>query len=148
MLLIDGVRGILTGAGVEDDTVQQILDMLNEAKGAVRKGGDIEMAPAASYGGASTAAELGTHAGKAHHHVVAAMTQMVEGLGMYHQSVEHFRQDVHETDATEATEYTRRAQRSGDVNVDQLIDMGNACNTPTDFSTNTTCEVPAEGSDQ
>ena len=148
MVLIDGVWGILTDAGVEDTTVQQILTTLEDARTTVKAGERIELTPASSYGGAPTAAELGVHAGKAHHHVVEAMAQMVKGLGLYYENVEHLRKDVHRTDEDQAGEYARRVQRANDVQTQPLLDMGNACTTPTDFSSNTSCEVPAGGSDR
>lgn len=138
VLLIDGVRTIMQDAGVEDDTVEQILTMLRTSEEKVRKGVKIERTPAASYGNAATAVELSTHAGKAHDHVVDAMRQMVEGLGRYYENVRVFRDDAHETDGVISTDFSRRTTTVVDFT------PALACTVPTDFSTNTSCEVPAE----
>jgi hypothetical protein len=123
-------------AGVEDDTVDQILTMLESSKQDVKRGENIELAPSSSFGDAPTAAELGTHAGKAHHHVVEAMSQMVEGLGKYYENVRVFREDVHETDDVVATDLSRTASTVVDFS------PALACTAPTDFSSNTSCEMP------
>ncbi len=136
------LRGALTEAGMDDSTVEQILAMLTDAQDAVKKSERIELAPAGSYGGAPTAAELGLHAGKAHHHVIDAMTQMAQGLRTYHENVAHLRKDVLDTDDTVATGFTRVAQRLSEPS----IDAGTACLGQNNFHANPTCEVP--GSDQ
>ena len=145
-LLIDGVRVVLDDAGMEDQTVEQILTMLTEAQDTVKKGERIELAPADSYGESSTAAELGLHAGKAHHHVIDAMTQMVEGLRIYHKNVEHLREDAHEVDGSNATGITRIAQRlpAAPVGPPPSLDAGTACMAPGSFADNPSCEVPEE----
>lgn len=147
-MLIDGVRGILTDAGVGDNTVQEILAMLDDAQSKVKKGEDIQAVPAAALGGAPTAAELQLHAGKAHDHVVEAMTQMVNGLQGYYDSVKHFRQDVHDTDAGEATRYAQRTQATEQVEVTALLEMGAACTQPENFHDAPRCEVPTDGGEQ
>ena len=136
MLLIDGVRGVLTDTGMEDQTVEQILGMLTEAQETVKKGERIELPPAGAYGDAPTAAELGLHAGKAHHHVIDAMTQMVEGLRTYQRNVEHLREDAHEVDGSNATGLTRISQRL------PSIEAGTACVAPSTFTANPGCEMP------
>lgn len=148
MLLIDGVRGILIDAGVGDDIVQEILEMLDDAQTQVQQGESIQPVPAAAFGGAPTAAELDLHAAKAHGHVLEAMTQMATGLRGYYDSVKHFRQDVHETDAGEAARYTQRTQAAERVEVTALLDLGLACIQPESFHANPGCEVPADGGDR
>lgn len=145
VLLIDGVTGILADAGVEDRTIQEILTMLDEAQSQVERGTRIKMAPAVSFGGSATAAELAHHAGKAHHHVLDAMTQMVNGLEGYYRSVEHFRKDVHETDADQAVEFRRRAQAAQSVEVERLLERGAACTQSPTFDSNAVCQLPGEG---
>ncbi len=144
MVLIDGVRGVLTGAGMEDQTVEQILSMLTEAQQTVKQGERIELAPAGSYGDAPTAAELGLHAGKAHHHVIDAMTQMVEGLRTYQKNVEHLREDAHEVDGNNASGLLRIGQRLPAVTPPPVpsIEAGTACVAPSTFAANTSCEMP------
>lgn len=138
VLLIDGVRTIMQDAGVEDDTVEQILTMLRQSETKVRRGEDIELTPSSSYGGAPTAHELSTHASKAHHHVVDAMRQMVQGLGQYYENVRVFREDAHETDAVISSDFNRTTSTVVDFSA------GLACTAPTDFSTNTSCELPED----
>lgn len=144
VLLIDGVTGILADAGVEDDTIQQILTMLAEAQGQVERGSGMRMVPAASLGGSATAAELAHHAGKAHHHVVAAMTQMVAGLQGYHDSVEHFRKSVHETDSTVGSDLNRRAAAAASI-VAPSLRLAESCTQQADFAADSSCEVASEG---
>lgn len=139
VLMIDGVRTIMQEAGVEDDTVEQILTMLRQSRHKVEQGEKIERAPAASYGQAPTAAELSAHAGKAHDHVVDAMRQMAEGLGLYSENVAVFRQDVHETDDVVSTDFNRRTSTVVDFS------PGLDCLSQDDFATNNSCQLPTEG---
>lgn len=136
VLLIDGVRGVLTDAGVEDGTIQEILTMLDEAQGLVERSTRIGMAPASSFGDSATASELAHHAGKAHQHVLKAMIQMVTGLEGYYRGVQHFRKDAHETDADQAREFARRAQTAA------LIEVAASCTQSRDFSDDATCMLP------
>lgn len=144
VLLIDGVTGILADAGVEDSTIQEILTMLDEAQGHVEQGSRITMAPAGSFGGSATAGELAHHAGKAHHHVVEAMTRMVAGLRGYYDGVEHFRRSAHDTDSAVRTDFTRRAEVAASV-VAPSLTLGESCTQQDDFHANSSCEVPQEG---
>lgn len=139
MALTIDVAGALTQAGVENRAIAEILRALDESKTAVRRGEKIEFAPAGVYGRAATATELAGHAGKAHDHVVEAMRQMVQGLTRYHESVEHFRSDVHETDLTIADDVTRTTTATSAVDVTSLIDAGTACMAAPDFSDNAQC---------
>lgn len=143
MLLIDGVRGILTDAGMGRDAVQEILTMLDTNQAEVRAGGSrLRDLPAGACGNSATAQDLQLHAGKAHHHVTRAMQQMVEGLEKYQQSVAHFREDVHETDDAIGRDLGKRTARVAEVDPNQILAAGDACLATPDFSTSATCEVP------
>lgn len=144
MLLIDGVAGALAEAGVEGGTIQEILTMLAEAQGQVEQGSRMRMAPAASFGDSATARELAHHAGKAHHHVVAAMTQMVSGLQGYHDSVEHFRRSVHETDSDVRADLNRRTATAVSIPAPSLR-LAESCTQQENFHADSSCELPGEG---
>lgn len=145
MLTVD-VSGALTAAGYEDRVIEQIIQALTGAEASVRQGTEISPVPAASYGGSATAAELGLHAGKAHQHVVQAMTQMVAGLESYRVGVKRFRKDVHETDQGNADDLATVTRRAEQVDVATLFRRGDECSSAPDFHGTTTCEVPtAEG---
>lgn len=144
MALTIDVAGALTQAGMENRAVAEILRALDESRTAVRHGERIEFAPAGVYGRAATATELAGHAGKAHDHVVGAMRQMAQGLTRYHESVEHFRADVHETDLTIADDVTRTTTATSAVEVTSLIDAGTACLAAPDFTDNARCTTQAQ----
>lgn len=143
MQLIDGVTGILADAGVEDRTIQEILTMLGDAQGQVESGARMRMAPAPSFGGSATASELAHHAGKAHHHVVEAMAQMVAGLQGYQDSVQHFRKIVHETDSDVGSDFTRRTAAAAGI-VAPSLQVAESCTQQENFYADSSCEEPLE----
>ena len=98
------------GSVSEQEAVERILQMLGEAETQVHGGQKLQSVPAGSFGGAASALDLSANTGKAHAHVVAAMTEMVAALQTYDANVRHFRSDVHETDADIATVLTRTQQ--------------------------------------
>lgn len=140
VLGIDGIRGILADAGVEDGTIEDILAALVDSQDEVSQGRRIHKPSTGAFGGSATAAELGLHAGKAHHHVIDAISQIATGLEGYHRAVEHFRKDVHETDADQAREFTRRAQLTA------LIEVATGCTQSQDFSNDPACRLPGGAS--
>jgi hypothetical protein len=142
-LTID-VAGALTQAGVENRIIADILRALDDSRAQVRKGEHIEFAPAGVYGGALTATELAGHAGRAHEHVVDAMRQMAQGLTRYHESVEHFRADVHETDQTVADDVSRTTSATRSVDVTALLAAGTACTAAQSFRDNPECVAEEE----
>jgi hypothetical protein len=145
VLLIDGVRGVLAQTGTPVDVVQQIVQVLELGKSDVQEGGDISAPPAAAYGDSPTAQELQLHAGKAHGHVIEAMTQMVAGLEKYQESVRAFERDVKDTDATIGTDLSRRTARVEGVDPATVLAAAEACLSPTGFETNAACAAPSTG---
>lgn len=146
MLTVD-VSGALTAAGYERHVIDRIIRVLDDAESSVRQGQQISPVPAASYGRSATAAELGLHAGKAHTHVVDAMTRMVAGLESYHAGVKRFRQDAHETDQRNADDLGTVTRRAEQVDVATLFRQGDACNGSGNFYNTTTCEAAAGEAD-
>ncbi|QZY28557.1 hypothetical protein [Nocardioides coralli] len=145
MALVVDAGGFLTAAGVSDGTVDQILSMLEGSGRAVREKQDLQQVPAGALGAAATAQELQHHAGKAHAVVVQAMAEMVAGLEGYHASVTHFRKDVHDTDATQASELLRRQRRVDDVTALEQLALAEQCTQAATYDAEG-CEVPG-GSD-
>jgi hypothetical protein len=146
MLTVD-VSGALTAAGYERDVIDRIIQALTSAESSVRQGKDISPVPAASFGSSATAAELGLHAGKAHNHVVEAMTQLVAGLENYHAGVRRFREDVHETDQRNADDLGTVTRRAEQVDVATLFRRGDECNGSGNFYDTNACEAPTAEAD-
>lgn len=149
MLTVD-VAGALTAAGYERHVIERIIGMLSDAEASVRSSKDITPVPASSYGNSATAAELGTHAGKAHNHIVEAMSHMVAGLENYNVGVKRFRDDAHETDARNAQDLARVARRADEVDTATLFRRGDDCNSQGNFHSTpaTSCEAPTGDGDQ
>lgn len=144
MALVVDAGGILTAAGVAEDTVDQILDMLEGGRDSVHRNEDMQRVPSGALGNAATALELQHHAGKAHSVVVAAMAEMVAGLEGYRASVAHFRKDVHETDAVQATDLARRQRRVEEVAALEQLSLAEAC-TQADSYAASTCQPESDG---
>jgi hypothetical protein len=65
----DAIAATLTELDVEESTIKQIVDILEESAGDV-KSGQLGTLNAAHLGGSSSAASLGYHTSVAHKHVV------------------------------------------------------------------------------
>lgn len=126
--------------------INLIRTTLQNALDKVQTGAKLAAIPAASFGGSATATELQGHAGKAHGHVVDALDQTITGLNTYEKSLQHFVDDSLDTDADQATTLTQRTQRTEQVDVNALLDMGAACTQPDNFSNTNACEpISQEG---
>ena len=97
------------GSLSDAEAVEIVLTMLDQAHTRVEQGRHLAPVPAASFGASATAVELGSNTAKAHTHVVDAMARMTAALQTYAANVEHFRKDVHETDADVAAFFHRTA---------------------------------------
>jgi hypothetical protein len=117
---------------IEQQRVDAVLDTLRRAQGKVLKGANLARVPSASFGAAATATELETHAGKAHGHIVDAMTQTIGGLKSYGRALDRFLVDVEERDAEQQQRLL-------------AIQEGVTCVAQPTFQSNTSCTVPAEG---
>ena len=104
------VGAVLTAAEVEQQTIDDILNMLGNAEDSVGHGEKLKPVPSSSFGAADTATTLEYHTSLAHSHVVDAMRDMVAALQTYTQNVKHYRDDAHDTDADIGVILTKNTQ--------------------------------------
>jgi hypothetical protein len=136
---ITAVEARLRQLEVEESTVKQIVEILEEGAGALRNG-EPGTLNAAHLGGSWKGSELGRHTAIAHRHVVEAMTQMVLGLRGYQANVQKFHKDIDFVDEDSGASSTRT---TGKVNgVVPTILASDACASPDDFTTNDQCTIP------
>jgi hypothetical protein len=143
---ISAVHDTLTQLEVEETTIKQIVDILEQAAGGLEKAepGTVK----ASYlGGSTSGSVLAHHTEIAHRHVVEAMAQMVLGLRGYQANVQKFHQDIDFVDEDSGASSTRT---TGKVNgVVPSVSAASDCAAPIpvdpekpDFSTNEQCTIP------
>jgi hypothetical protein len=137
----DAIAATLTELDVEESTIKQIVDILEESAGDV-KSGQLGTLNAAHLGGSSSAALLGYHTSVAHKHVVKAMEQLVLGLHGYQANVQKFHKDIDFVDEDSGASSVRT---TGRVNgVVPTIPQADGCAVPDDFNTNDQCTIPGD----
>jgi hypothetical protein len=124
------------GSISESEAVQIVLSMLKDVHGNVGTGEHLQSVPSGSFGGAATAIDLSSNTGKAHAHVVDAMSQLAASLQTYTANVEHFRKDVHETDVDIASFFNRTTQ---------ALDCSGTANPSDTFHNTQQCTLPENG---
>ncbi len=138
---ITAIADTLQELDVEEATIKQIVDILEESAGDLTKG-EPGTLNASHLGGSSSGAELGHHTSIAHKHVVKAMEQMVLGLRGYQANVQKFHKDIDFVDEDSGAASTRT---TGKVNgVVPTVLQSDACAAPDDFTTNDECAIPGD----
>ena len=137
----DTITAALQELDVEETTIKQIVDILEQSAGDV-KSGELGTLNASHLGGSSAGALLGHHTSVAHKHVVKAMEQLVLGLHGYQANVQKFHKDIDFVDQDSGDASTRT---TGKVNgVVPTMPQADDCVTPNDFSTNDQCTIPGD----
>jgi hypothetical protein len=140
--VITAVQDQLHELEVEDQTIKQIVDILESGAGELEHGrpGTLN---AARLGGSARGAELGHHTSIAHQHVVKAMEQMVLGLNGYQANVQKFHKDI---DFVDEDSHASSTRTTGKVNgVVPTVLQSDGCAAPDDFEDNNQCTIPGDG---
>jgi len=137
---ITAIEHQLQQLDVEDATIKQIVDILEQGAGDL-KNGELGTLNAAHLGGSSSGALLGHHTNVAHKHVVKAMEQMVLGLQGYQANVQKFHKDINFSDEDSGASSTRT---TGKVNgVVPTVPAAAGCAAPEDFTPiSDQCTIP------
>jgi hypothetical protein len=136
---IGAVAATLKELNVEDKTIRDIVEILEESAGDLKKG-ELGTLNPAHLGGSSSGALLGYHTSVAHRHVVEAMQQMVLGLRGYQANVQKFHKDIDFVDEDSGAASTRT---TGKVNgIVPTVPQSDDCAQPDDFNTNDQCTIP------
>lgn len=136
---INAIEHRLQHLDVEEETIRQIVDILEDNAGQL-KAGELGTLNATHLGGSSSGATLGHHTSIAHRHVVEAMQQMVLGLRGYQANVQKFHNDIDFVDEETGAATTRT---TGKINgVVPSVQQSDGCATPDDFTTNDQCTIP------
>jgi uncharacterized protein YukE len=98
--LIADVGGALKAAGVDDGTIDDIKKILAENQTLIHSDRPVT-STAGSFGGSSAGAYFDTQATIAHQHVEDALTEMVEGLGIYRANLASFQKGMATADANQ-----------------------------------------------
>ena len=136
---IGAVAATLKDLNVEDKTIKDIVEILEESAGDLKKG-ELGTLNSAHLGGSSSGAVLGYHTSVAHRHVVEAMQQMVLGLRGYQANVQKFHKDIDFVDEDSGAASTRTTGRVNGI-VPTILES-DACAQPDDFNTNDQCAIP------
>jgi hypothetical protein len=138
---IDAVADILTEIAVDEETVKNIVLILEENAQALQEGhpGSLN---AAYLGGSDAASTLGYHTSLAHQHVVKAMEQMVAGLTGYRENILKFHKELSNADDASAS-----STATGATRVDAIPSMpqASACTTAPNVQDNSSCTLPTGG---
>ena len=138
---ITAIEHQLQELDVEESTIKEIVDILEESAGDL-KSGELGTLNAAHLGGSSAGAVLGHHTSVAHRHVVKAMEQLVLGLHGYQANVQKFHKDIDFVDEDSGASSVRT---TGRVNgVVPTMPQSDGCAVPNDFNTNEQCTIPGE----
>lgn len=105
MGLLEQVHGTLQSFGVDEQTIADILSMLELGEDEV-KDGQPRTSAEGSFGSSPAGQTLSWDAGVAHAKVAEAMADMVAGLGGYAESLRVFRDDARRTDEDAAGSMT------------------------------------------
>jgi len=127
---------------VEESTIKQIVEILEESAGDLKHGqpGTIHTA---HLGASARGAELGFHTSKAHGHVVKAMEDMALGLRGYQANVQKFHKEI---DFVDEDTHASQTRITGKVNgVVPTLSQADSCAAPDDFSNDNQCTIPADG---
>jgi hypothetical protein len=136
---IGAIASTLKDLNVEETTIRDIVDILEESAGDL-KNGQPGTLNAEHLGGSSAGAVLGYHTSVAHRHVVEAMQQMVLGLRGYQANVQKFHKDIDFVDDESGAASTRT---TGKVNgIVPTIPQADGCVAPDDFTDNDQCTIP------
>jgi hypothetical protein len=138
---ITAIEHQLQELDVEESTIKEIVDILEESAGDL-KSGELGTLNASHLGGSSSGALLGYHTSVAHKHVVKAMEQLVLGLHGYQANVQKFHKDIDFVDEDSGASSTRT---TGRVNgIVPTMPQSDGCAVPDDFTTNEQCTIPGE----
>jgi hypothetical protein len=139
---ISAVASQLKELEVEDRTIRQIVEILEDSAGDL-KHGQLGTFNTGRLGGSARGAELGHHTSVAHQHVVKAMEEMVLGLHGYQANVQKFHKDI---DFVDQDTHASQTRITGKVNgVLPTMPQSDGCVAPDDFSNDNQCTIPADG---
>lgn len=137
---ITAIESQLHELEVEESTIKQIVDILEEGAGDL-KHRPLGTLNAARLGGSSRGAELGHHTSVAHTHVVKAMEELVLGLNGYQANVQKFHHDI---DFVDEDSHASSTRTTGKVNgVVPSVPQSDGCAVPNDFENNNVCTIPS-----
>lgn len=106
MNFIAEMTGILKDAGVSDDTIDTIKSVLSNNQTHIDDNRPTT-STAGSFGGSSAGAYLDTQVTTAHQHVADALSEMVEGLGIYRSNLTSFQKGMDEADTAQQQAFSQ-----------------------------------------
>ncbi|MBZ5738461.1 hypothetical protein [Nocardioides mangrovi] len=104
MNFIAEVSGVLTGIGVDQDTIDTIKGVLYTNQELLHED-QPTTSTVGAFGRSAAGADLDTQTATAHEHVVEALKEMIKGLGIYSQNLTTFMQGMDDTDTEQQELY-------------------------------------------
>jgi len=118
--------GDLLAFGFTDDLVDRIMRFLDTSATDL-DGSKPDAVGHTAFSGAPASLACATDAGKAHQHVVEAITDMVTGLHTYHSSLDTMKRQAHELDQTVSTDIQRLIVRAEDCAATPTVGAPSQC---------------------
>jgi len=118
--------GDLLAFGFTDDLVDRIMRFLDTSATDL-DGSKPDAVGHTAFSGAPASLACATDAGKAHQHVVEAITDMVTGLHTYHSSLDTMKRQAHELDQTVSTDIQRLIVRAEDCTATPTVGAPSQC---------------------
>lgn len=137
------VGELLTELHVEEQTIIDIVKILNESADSLAAGRPAAVNPVA-FGGSSPGASLGHHVQVAHEHVVESMANMVKGLRGFEQNVRQFNSDVIFADEESGDRTKVATDKIATMPVPTLA-QATDCAAPNAFTNPEQCTIPGGG---
>ncbi|GAB3246468.1 hypothetical protein [Nocardioides dilutus] len=126
--------GDLLAFGFTDDLVDRIMRFLDDSA-ADLSGSKPETVVQGAFGGAPASVTCSGHAGRARHHVVEAINDMVNGLQGYHSSLDGMRRRAHQVDDITESDINRLIVRAEDCAATPSVGSPSQCVAPSSAST-------------
>ena len=118
--------GDLLAFGFTDDLVDRIMRFLDTSATDLA-GSKPDAVAHTAFSAAPASLACATDAGKAHQHVVDAITDMVTGLHTYHSSLDTMKRQAHELDGTVSSDIQRLIVRAEDCTAAPTVGAPTQC---------------------
>lgn len=139
MLPMDDIAGVLQTLNIDEQTINQLIQMLDEAKGI--KAETPRKLNGAILGGSSAAGTLSYHTDLAHQKVAEAIDDLVSGFTALADNVESFKKHAYSVDDGTGQVLTTGTNKVTDV---KTIDAAGDCTSSPNVAS-TTCTLPNGG---
>jgi hypothetical protein len=122
--------GDLRAFGFTEELVDRVMRFLSTSAGDL-DGSKPDSVIATAFGGAPASVDCSGHAGKARHHVVDSINDMVTGLQGYRTSLDEMRRRAVDVDETSEADITRLIVRAEDCAAAPTVGAPSQCVAPT-----------------